>query len=336
VTKVLSRLFDSIWYRGHPLQWLLWPFGLLYRAAVLMRRSLYRHGVLQSVELERPVIVVGNVTVGGTGKTPCVVWLAERLRERGYRPGIVCRGYGGSAVQWPQPVKPDDDATVVGDESVLLARRTGCPVVAGPDRVAAVRLLLNRHAVDVVVSDDGLQHYRLARAVEIAVVDGVRGLGNGFCLPAGPLREPAERLREVDAIIVNGGEWGHAGVFRAETVATEVRQTTTGITKSVEDFKGRHVHAVAGIGHPGRFFEMLEEHGMVVEPHPLPDHAAMSAADLQFTESGTVMITEKDEVKCRAFAHDDVWCVVASMRMAAPDTERLLRLLARQLEPAAA
>ena len=184
MTKVLSRLFDSIWYRGHPLQWLLWPFGLLYRAAVLMRRSLYRHGVLQSVELERPVIVVGNVTVGGTGKTPCVVWLAERLRERGYRPGIVCRGHGGSAVQWPQPVKPDDDATVVGDESVLLARRTGCPVVAGPDRVAAVRLLLNRHAVDVVVSDDGLQHYRLGRAVEIAVVDGVRGLGNGFCLPA--------------------------------------------------------------------------------------------------------------------------------------------------------
>ena len=328
----LSRLFDSIWYGGNPLEWLLRPLALAFRGAVRARRLLYRRGILTTVQLDVPVVVVGNLTVGGTGKTPCVIWLAARLRERGLTPGIVCRGYGGSAAEWPRAVTAQSDAAEVGDEPVLLARRTGCPVAAGPDRAAAAALLRRGvRGVDVVLSDDGLQHYRLARIFEIAVVDGVRGLGNGRCLPAGPLREPPQRLREVDAIVVNGGEWGHAGVFRASVAVSGVRQTETGVMRSLSDFAGQRVHGVAGIGHPERFFALLEAHGLEVEPHPLPDHAAIGAKDLRFADGAPVFITEKDEVKCGAFAHADVWCAVAEMRFAAPDEERLLRALTLQL-----
>jgi tetraacyldisaccharide 4'-kinase len=186
--------------------------------------------------------------------------------------------------------------------------------------------------VGIVLSDDGLQHYRLARDVEIVVVDGGRGLGNGSCLPAGPLREPKERLRKADAIVVNGGDWGHSGVFRAQMTPTGVRQTRTGAMKRLADFKGQQVHAVAGIGNPQRFFEMLEDHDILVEPHPLPDHAAIGAADLRFADAGIVMITEKDEVKCRSIAHDEVWCVTAEMTFPDRDAARFLSTLLRQLE----
>jgi tetraacyldisaccharide 4'-kinase len=332
VTATLAGLFDSIWYGNHPLRWLLWPFGQAYRLAVAVRRALYRLGMIERVEIGVPVVVIGNVTVGGTGKTPCVIWLARALRERGYRPGVICRGYGGRAVSWPQQVAADSDAAVVGDESVVLARRSGCPVAAGPDRAAAAASLLERHGVDVLVSDDGLQHYRLSRDAEIAVVDGRRGLGNGWCLPAGPLREPARRLRRVDAIVVNGPGWERGGAFHARMAPTVVRQTTTGATRKLADFEGQRVHAVAGIGNPQRFFELLEEHGISVEAHPLPDHAQIAAADLEFSTPGVVMITEKDEVKCRTIAHDGVWCVVAEMEFDDADAARLLQIVLRSID----
>jgi tetraacyldisaccharide 4'-kinase len=174
VTGKLADLFDSIWYRGNPLRWVLWPFGYAFRLAVLVRAALYRWGILPCVALTVPVVIVGNLSVGGTGKTPFVVWLVRQLRARGYRPGVICRGYRGRGGSWPQDVNPDSDPEIVGDEAVLLARRAGCPVVAGPDRVAAGQRLISRHEVDIVLSDDGLQHYRLARDVEIVVVDGGR------------------------------------------------------------------------------------------------------------------------------------------------------------------
>jgi tetraacyldisaccharide 4'-kinase len=291
-----------------------------------------KHDESKRVEFAAPVIVVGNLTVGGTGKTPLVIWLVARLTERGYRPGIVCNGYRGQAESWPQRVTAESDPAEVGDEAVLLALKARCPVVAGPDRVAAVEELLKGGAVDVVVSDDGLQHYRMGRALEIAVVDGVRGLGNGLCLPAGPLREPASRLREVDAIVVNGGKWGHAGVFRAEVLATGVRQTATGTIKTLKEFEDHDVHAVAAIGHPDRFFELLTNHGLVVEPHPLPDHAPLDAESLSFDDDNPVFITEKDEVKCKGFAEDNVWCLVVELRLNEQDSERLLRTMARLLD----
>ena len=212
-----ERVIDAIWYGRSPLRWPLWPISLLFRAATSVRSAAYRRGVARSAVLAVPVVVVGNITSGGTGKTPFVVWLAAQLKARGWSPGIVTRGYRGRAGSWPQRVSAQSDPGLVGDEPVLLAARTACPVVAGPDRVAAARRLLadaeqSGYAVDVLLSDDGLQHYRLARAFEIAVVDGVRGFGNALCLPAGPLREPVSRLRSVDAVVVNDGAHGGASV----------------------------------------------------------------------------------------------------------------------------
>jgi tetraacyldisaccharide 4'-kinase len=321
----------ALWYERHPARWLLWPVSIVYQWLAGARRLAYRRGVAQPVELPVPVIVVGNLTVGGTGKTPFVIWLADNLREKGYRVGIVTRGYRGGAGQWPLAVGPDADPAEVGDEAVLLARRTGCPVAAGPDRVAAARYLIDRGGLDVILADDGLQHYRLSRLFEIAVVDGKRGLGNGLCLPAGPLREPAARLREVDAIVVNGGEWGHAGVFRATAAVRRVYRLHDGTEARLESFKGSPVHALAGIGNPQRFFDLLEEADLEVIGHPLDDHASIGPEDLSFDEPGPVLVTEKDAVKCQSFARGEVWCVVVDLQFNADTGARLLRLVMREL-----
>lgn len=327
----LSQLLDAVWYGKHPLRWLLWPLGQLFEAAVRLRRTLYLRGVKRIVTAQVPVIVVGNVTVGGTGKTPCVIWLADELTRRGFRVGIVSRGYGGRAEHWPQRVRADSDPAVCGDEPVMLARRTGCSVAAGPDRPAAVDLLLREKQIDVVLSDDGLQHYRMGRALEIAVVDGMRGLGNGLCLPAGPLREPPARLRDVDAVVVNGGRWGSSSAFRAELEITGAIRLTDGQRRPVAAFADGPVHGVAAIGHPARFFEMLSEAGLDVLPVALRDHARIDAAQLDFGDHLPVLITEKDAVKCRLPAPDNVWWVPAEMRFANEDGERLMRLVVREL-----
>lgn len=331
-TERTARVLESIWYGADPRRWLLYPFALAYGFATRLRRVLYRRGVLKSERVAVPVVVVGNVTVGGTGKTPITIWLALKLRECGYRVGIVCRGYRGRADSWPQEVFAESDAGQVGDESVLLAIRTRCPVVAGPDRVAAAKRLLERHGVDVILSDDGMQHYRLDRSLELAVVDGQRGLGNGWCLPAGPLREPAERLAEVDAVIVTEGEWGHAGVIRCRIGPRCVYELASRAEKPLDHFRGQRVHAVAGIGHPGRFFGLLECNGLVAVPHPLADHADIEPGDLEFDDGLAVIVTEKDAVKCRSFAPAGVWCLVVDVEFAARDGERLMRLVTRHLE----
>ena len=325
-------LAEALWYGDNPLRFALFPFAFVYRSIAQLRRAAYRRGVLKTVELPVPVVVVGNVSVGGTGKTPFVIWLAGQLQQRNLRVGIVTRGYRGSARDWPRVVDAKSDPHEVGDEPVLLARRTGCPVVAGPDRVAAAQRLLAEHRLDAVISDDGLQHYRLGRRFEIAVVDGVRGMGNGLCLPAGPLREPAARINEVDAIVVNGGDWGHAGVFRAKAVVTSVYRVSNREPRTLESFKGASVHAVAGIGNPQRFFDLLDEAGLDVMPHPLEDHAEIGPDQLTFDEPGAVLITEKDAVKCESIAHANVWCVVVDLSFDADKTARLMRLVLRDLE----
>ena len=215
---------------------------------------MYRWGIRSVAILPAPVIVVGNLTVGGTGKTPLAIWLAEALRQRGFRVGIVSRGYGGRARTWPQAVHRDSDPALVGDEPVLLARATSCPVNVGPDRVKTARALLAREQVDVLLADDGLQHHALGRIMEIVVVDGERGLGNGMCLPAGPLREGRDRLARASAVVLNGGDWvwneGAVDVFRATASACDVRQVTGLARKPLESFRDMAVHAVAAIGHP--------------------------------------------------------------------------------------
>jgi tetraacyldisaccharide 4'-kinase len=326
-----TELLNGIWYGNSPMRFALWPISAGYLALTRFRRAAYRRGWRPTVDAGVPVIVVGNVSVGGTGKTPFVIWLAEQLKQRGRKVGIVTRGYRGKGTEWPRAVAPDSDPAEVGDEPVLLARRTGCPVVAGPDRVACVKALLEGQRVDVVLSDDGLQHYRLARAFEIAIVDGARGMGNGLCLPAGPLREPPSRLQEVDAIVVNGGSWGHAGVFRAEAVVTKVYHLKDGSERTLESFKTEPVHAVAGIGNPQRFFDLLIDAGLDVESHPLEDHAEITLEELTFDEPGAVLITEKDAVKCEHLKANGVWCVVVDFRFGEDSTARLMRLIMRDI-----
>ncbi len=326
-----AELLNRIWYGNSPLRWGLWPISVVYLGLARLRRAAYRLGWRPVVEAPVPVIVVGNVSVGGTGKTPFVIWLADQLQQRGRKVGIVTRGYRGKGTEWPRAVRADSDPEEVGDEPVLLARRTGCPVVAGPDRVACVEALLRDARVDVILSDDGLQHYRLGRAFEIAVVDGARGMGNGLCLPAGPLREPVSRLLEVDATIVNGGDWGHAGVFRAAAVVTRVYHLKDGSERTLESFRKEPVHAVAGIGNPQRFFELLRDAGLDVEAHPLEDHAAIGLEQLTFDEPGAVLITEKDAVKCEHLKANGVWCVVVDFQFDADKTSRLMRLILRDI-----
>ena len=327
---------DRIWYEGSPCRWLLAPLGVCYRMFAGLRRLTYRWGIRPVPVLPAPVIVVGNITVGGTGKTPLVIWLAEALRQRGFSVGIVSRGYGGRAGTWPQAVHRDSDPALVGDEPVLLARATNCPVSVGPDRVKAARALLAREQVDVLLADDGLQHHALGRIMEIVVVDGERGLGNGMCLPAGPLREGRGRLARASAVVVNGGDWGRneeAGeMFRATASACDVRQVTGSARKPLESFRGMPVHAVAAIGHPERFFRMLATAGMQVTAHPLPDHSPIEAANLRFDDAGPVLVTEKDAVKCERIAHEDVWCVPIELSFEPEASAALMALVQRHIE----
>ncbi len=318
-----DRLVDA-WYSPRPgvLALVLLPLTLVFRIAVSLRRMSYRYRILRSVQLAVPVVVIGNITVGGSGKTPLVAALARALAERGFHPGIVSRGYGrdrddGEAVS----VGPDDDPHRVGDEPLLLAR-AGFPVVVGRDRVAAGRALLARYpACDVILSDDGLQHYRLAREVEIALVDGARGLGNRWLLPAGPLREPVTRLDEVDAVAVMATQAGAAlppltSAFPMTLVGDRfVRVDDPLATAPASAFAGKDVHALAGIGHPARFFAQLAAMGIAATPHPFPDHHRFVPDDLAIADARAILMTEKDAVKCEAFADKRCWYLPVRARI---------------------
>jgi tetraacyldisaccharide 4'-kinase len=300
------------WYRDSFVSRLLTPLSWLYCLLVFVRRALYRAGILRVTRLPVPVVVVGNLTVGGSGKTPLVIWLARFLREQGWRPGIVTRGYGGQAARWPQTVTPESDPESVGDEPVLLAREAGCPVVADPDRVRAAERLV-RLGCNIVVSDDGLQHYRLARDFEIAVIDGARRFGNGRCLPAGPLREPVSRLKEVQARVTLGeaqaGEWAMA--LEAKSFH---RLEAPEATAEVDRFQGQPMHAVAGIGHPARFFDQLRRLGLDIVPHPFPDHHRFRERDLVFGDAHETVMTQKDAVKCERLAGVTGWYLAVEVR----------------------
>lgn len=308
----LQRLWYGPRWRSVP----LWPLAWLFRAAVAARRWLYRVGVLRAQRVAVPVVVVGNLTVGGTGKTPVAGWLARALALRGHRVGVVLRGYGGSASGAVQVVTPASDPREVGDEAVLHALSGPHVVVAGADRVAAAQCAVAEGA-EIVVCDDGLQHLRLARDYEIAVVDARRGLGNGQLLPAGPLREPAGRLESVDAVVFTqrGAPVEPACRVRwpftvsARLAVGDAVNLSTGERRVLGAFRGAVVHAVAGIGHPAAFFDALRSAGLEVVGHALPDHAALDPGRLPFPPGATVLMTAKDAVKCRSFAGADWWFV---------------------------
>jgi tetraacyldisaccharide 4'-kinase len=303
----------KFWYRRGLLAWLLWPASLVFSVVVVTRKLLYKVRILNSAHPGIPVIVVGNITVGGSGKTPLVIWIAEELKKKGWSPAIISRGYGVK-LDVPRAATVASDAAQVGDEPVLIARRTGCPVWVGPDRIAVAAALRGAHPdVDVLVLDDGLQHYAMRRDVEIAVLDP-RGLGNGFLLPAGPLREPRWRLRTVDAVVAHGGAAQRD--FAMALAGEEVhRMTDARERRPLKSFAGERVHAAAGIGDPNRFFLHVGRAGVKVIPHPFPDHHPFSAQDLEFGDGLPVILTEKDAVKLRAAARPDWWVLPVSARL---------------------
>jgi tetraacyldisaccharide 4'-kinase len=307
---------QRIWYGPAWLSVPLWPLGWIFRVVVALRRGLYSIGLLRRHRIPVPVVVVGNLTVGGTGKTPVTAWLARQLSLRGHRVGVVLRGYGGRHSGAPRIVTASDDPVEVGDEALLHARRAPHVVVIGADRVAAARLAAEQGA-EAVVCDDGLQHLRLVRDYEIAVVDAVRGLGNRRLLPAGPLREPATRLEDVDAVVpTRRGSGIEAPVHPRRPYVAAARfepglavNVLSGERRPLTAFQGAPVHAVAGIGHPAAFFAFLAEAGLHVEGHALPDHAALDPRALPFPDGATVLMTEKDAVKCAQYARPGWWYV---------------------------
>jgi len=307
--------------------------SLTYAAAAGSRRYLYAQHWRRSTRVSAPVVVVGNLSVGGTGKTPLVCWLALRLAELGFKPGVVTRGYGGSAANI-RLIDPSDDPKVVGDEPLLLARHTGLPVAIGRDRPAASQLLVNA-GCDVVVSDDGLQHYAMERDCEIVVIDGDRRFGNGWLLPAGPLRETPRRLAAADAIVVNGGRAMLDGAFSMRLEAKNALNFSGG-TRPLNEFAGHSVHAIAAIGNPERFFNMLRAHGIEVIGHPLPDHAQLTPSDISFADARPVLMTEKDAVKCARIAGPDCWYVPVSASFEGSESGMLLDIVTRAIQNRAA
>lgn len=337
---------ESAWYdaSGRRGAWLR-PLGALFGGLIALRRAAFRAGLLRRTHAGLPVVVVGNISVGGTGKTPLVIWLAQALRARGLRPGLLSRGYRGRAHE-VREVHAGDDPAEIGDEPLLLAAAGDWPVVIAPVRSAGAARL---HAlgVDVVICDDGLQHYALARDFEIAVVDAARGLGNGRLLPAGPLREPPSRLATVDAVVVNGaGGWRPGPQIAAEAcfamrLEPGPARRPVGVTgvaeagadaaagairieqRSLESFRGAPVHAVAALGNPARFFATLRAAGLTLREHAFPDHHAFRVADLAFGDALPVLMTSKDAVKCRAFADPRLWELPVAARLE-PDAGRAI------------
>lgn len=316
----------KFWLRSSVPGLLLAPLGWLMLVVVTVRRRLYELGALKAQSMPVPVIVVGNIFIGGTGKTPLVAWLCDQLQRRGHQPGIVLRGYGGRSPNWPHAVFPESDPELFGDEAVLLAQQTRAPVAVGPVRTEAAELLLAA-GCDVVISDDGLQHYALARDIEIAVVDAVRGLGNGRCLPAGPLREPPTRLQTVDLVIANG-KGCSLTPYRFDLQAQPLLPLTQ---SDLPPPTGGPVHAIAGIGNPERFFDELRRLGFQPIEHAFPDHHRFQPDELNFDDELPILMTSKDAVKIAAFANEHCW-VLPVQAVPDPATIKALDALWMRLE----
>lgn len=335
-----DTLAEKIWYGDSSLRLLLLPFTWIYAAVIACRRYLYSSGIVRVYQLPVPVIVVGNLTAGGTGKTPLTMWFAEQLAAKGFKPAIVSRGYRGSIGSQPVVVAADSDPSVVGDEAVLMANRSEFPVVVHPDRVAAANVAVEQGA-DLIIADDGLQHYRLGRDFEIVVVDGARVFGNRQLLPAGPLREPLSRLNSIDQILVqretdDESELSHRSAdappknFRL--AASAICRLDDSDIRNCGDFAGTRVHALAGIGNPERFFRLLEAHDIKLIRHPLGDHARIRQQDLSFADGLHVVMTEKDAVKCGDLDTQNCWYVPVDVLIDETDAEYLLNRILRKID----
>ncbi len=326
----LERRLRDLWYGESSAYRALLPLSWVYACLVRVRQSAYRRGLLHSEALGCQVVVVGNLVAGGGGKTPLVIALARALRTTRLRIGILCSGYRGRARQWPQRVHTDSDPRVVGDEAVLLAQATGLPVMAGPDRLAAGRRLLRETACDLLLCDDGLQHYRLRRDLEIIVIDGERPCGNGACLPAGPLREPRSRLRQADAVVALGQACAQADTVMDYLIAEAVHLHDADRRRPLRAFIGEPIHAVAGIARPERFFSQFRAAGLHPVTHAFDDHHDYVADDFRFDTPGAVLMTAKDAVKCRDFPLPEAWVVTVEARLDPQFTDWLTTMVTQE------
>lgn len=302
------------WYRQSLISICLIPFSWCYRALMALRKVGYQYNIFHTHRFSVPVIVVGNLTVGGTGKTPLVIHLAHHFLQQGFKPGIVSRGYKGSG-PFPQSVTTNSQVQQVGDEPLLMAKATSCPVMVDPKRSRAVQRLIDDYQCDLIISDDGLQHYAMGRDVEICVIDGKRRFGNQHCLPAGPCREPLSRLKHVDFMVVNG-ETSQDNEYAMQIHYQQlININDPNNKKPLSDFYHTTVNAVAGIGNPQAFFTALQAQGMTIEAYPFADHHRYQARDLQFNHPYPIITTEKDAVKLKPFANDDMWYLPITVQL---------------------
>ncbi len=313
---------EKHWQRITPVSLALLPLSAVFAILSWLRRLGYAAGLLRKVRVPVPVVVVGNLSVGGTGKTPVVIWLAKALRARGLNPGVVSRGYRGS--EQLRAIDTQSPPDVAGDEPVLIATLAQCPVWVGRDRAAAaLQLIAANPQVNVVISDDGLQHFRLRRDCELVVISASRQFGNRLLLPAGPLREPVSRLRSADAAIINTEAGISANLSGLPIETFEMRLEGDEFCNLADasrraapsDFEGMRLHAVAGIGEPERFFAHLRALGLSFEAHAYPDHHAYRMQDLEFENADAVLMTEKDAIKCVDFARETWWALPVQARI---------------------
>ncbi|MEC9248353.1 MAG: tetraacyldisaccharide 4'-kinase [Pseudomonadota bacterium] len=329
--KWIASITSSIWYRRGITSFLLVPLSYLFCGFAFFRRTAYRLGLLSICRPPVPLIVVGNITTGGSGKTPLIIWLSGFLKTNGLKPGIICGGYGGGSKEWPLVVSATTRPGVVGDEAFLLFRKSGCPVVAGPDRKRTVKTLVEAFEVDVILSDDGLQHYGLARDVEVAVIDGERRFGNGRLLPAGPLRENIKRLKEVDFVVTKGCPLKNEIEMSIEPKDL-INVSDPADSMPLDSFRTIKVNAVCGIGHNESFFRILDEKNITYVPRPFPDHYQYSAEDLDFGDGLQVVMTEKDAVKCEEFATGRYWSLPIEIFLGDNFGDQILRKIVRKSE----
>ncbi len=301
-----DEFIEKVWYSSHPLGLLLVPLAWCYTLVIILRRVCYQSGIFAINQVAAPVIVVGNISVGGTGKTPLVLWLVDYFRQKGLKPGVISRGYGGRESARPQQVRPDSNPLLVGDEPVLIARNTLSPVAVARERLLAAEELIKHYNCNLIICDDGLQHYGLGRDLEICVIDGQRRFGNERCLPAGPLREPVGRLNSVDMIVSKYKAGRHEYKMEYEYGdLVSVRNPDTSM--AISELAGQEVHAVAAIGNPERFFAWLRKHNIQIIKHVFPDHHPFQEEEIAFHDGLPVVMTEKDAVKCQQFSNPLHW-----------------------------
>lgn len=326
MNKLFTKWANTIWYKEFFIGTWLSPFSFLYMDVVRFRRWQYKTGRKTVTKVSVPVIIVGNLTVGGTGKTPLVIYLVKQLQAQGFKPGVISRGYGGESETWPQRVTTNSPVNVVGDEPVIIAEQTQCPVAVGPIRVDAAKLLIEEAGCDVILSDDGLQHYALARDIEIIVIDGERRFGNNYCLPAGPLREPQERKFEADFVICNGGE-AEEDETLMQLEGDIAINLHNGEEKSLYEFGQLNCHALAGIGNPQRFFKHLGKYHIRSSFDEFPDHHVFTESDIAHKKADAIFMTEKDAVKCKSFVTGKHWFVPVQAKLPDNFMGQLISLL---------